>query len=157
MRANGLGAAVFGADPDEVIATITAAVGPPTRDSGWMDPLSLGSCPGTEVRSVQFGDLTLEFGDESVVLTGRPHFFAYGYGPPSGATVVPAGLAIDGGGTVGTTVAALRSAHPTVQLYPADVTAPASFAISDGLTGVLTGTADGDTISKVQGGIGCGE
>ena len=157
MRANGLGSVVFGTDPDTAIAAVTAVLGPPTLDSGWMDPLSLGSCPGTEVRSVQWGDLALHFGDESTVTTGRRHFFAYVDGPPAGATIVPAGLTIDGGGSVGTTVAALRGAHPAVQVYPADPTAPASFAISDGLTGVLTGTTDADTVTKVQGGIGCGE
>ncbi len=153
MRANGLGVAAFGSDPDQVIATVSAVLGPPTLDSGWMDPLSLGSCPGTEVRSVRFGDLVLDFADESTVLTGRRHFFAYSYGPATD----PTGLSIEGGGTLGTTVAALRAAHPSVQIYPADPTAPASFAISDGLTGALTGTADTDTVTKVQGGIGCGE
>ncbi len=153
LRANGLGIAAFGSDPDQVIATVSAVLGPPTLDSGWMDPLSLGSCPGTEVRSVRFGDLVLDFADESTVLTGRRHFFAYSYGP----TTDPAGLSIEGGGTLGTTVAGLRATHPSVQIYPADPTAPASFAISDGLTGALTGTADTDTVTKVQGGIGCGE
>ena len=54
-------------------------------------------------------------------------------------------------------MAELRAAHPAVQLYPADPTAPASFAIADGLTGQLTGTTDADTVTRVQGGIGCGE
>ena len=157
MRANGLGTVAFGTDPDTTIAAITAALGPPTLDTGWMDPLSLGSCPGTEVRSVQFGDLALHFGDESTVTIGRPHFFAYVDGPATGAPTDAGVLTIDGGGSVGTTVAALRAAHPALQVYPADPTAPASFAISDGLTGVLTGTTDGDTVTKVQGGIGCGE
>jgi hypothetical protein len=157
LRANGLGQVLFGTDPDTVIAAMTSEVGAPWRDTGWMDPLSLGSCPGTQVRTVQFGDLSLYFGDESRVATGRPHFFAYSFGPAAAATPEPAGLTIDGGGTIGTTVAALRADHAGLQLYPADPTAPASFAVADGLTGQLTGTTDADTVTRVQGGIGCGE
>ncbi|MFT3853275.1 MAG: hypothetical protein QM733_11125 [Ilumatobacteraceae bacterium] len=157
MRPSGLGTVMFGTAPDTVIAAVTDALGAATRDSGWTDPLSLGSCPGTKVRTVQWGDLSLYFGDESTVVTGRDHFFAYSYGPPAAATASPAGLTIDGGGTLGTTVAALRSAHPSVQLYPADPTAPASFAISDGLTGQLSGVAETDVVTRIQGGIGCGE
>lgn len=157
LRPSGLGTVMFGSAPDTVIAAVTDDLGAPTRDSGWTDPLSLGSCPGTKVRTVQWGDLSLYFGDESTVVTGRDHFFAYSYGPSAAAAASPAGLTIDGGGTLGTTVAQLRTAHPSVQLYPADLTAPASFAISDGLTGQLSGVADTDVVTRIQGGIGCGE
>ena len=50
LRANGLGDAVFGADPDGVIAYVTSIIGPSTVDTGWVDPLSVGACPGTEFR-----------------------------------------------------------------------------------------------------------
>src|SRR4051812_13895307 len=42
LRANGLGTVLFGSEPDTVVAAITADLGAPTRDTGWMDPLSLG-------------------------------------------------------------------------------------------------------------------
>ena len=157
LRASGIGTVMFGTDPDTVIAAVSDDLGAPTRDSGWSDPLSLGSCPGTKVRTVQWDDLSLYFGDESTVVNGRDHFFAYSYGPPAASAAQPPGLTIDGGGTIGTTVAALRVDHPSVQVYPADPTAPSSFAITNGLTGQLSGTTDADTVTRIQGGIGCGE
>jgi cell wall-associated NlpC family hydrolase len=157
LRDNGLGNAAFGADPDGVIDFVTGYIGKPTVDSGWVDPLSLGSCPGTEVRTVSWGDLDLYFGDESKVVVGRPHFFAYSYGPPFGATIEPAGLLTAGGIGVGSTVAQLKAAYPAVTINPSDATAPASFMISPALTGQLTGVDDASTVTAVSGGFGCGE
>jgi hypothetical protein len=157
LRDNGLGDAAFGADPDGVIDFVTAFIGPPTVDSGWMDPLSLGSCPGTEVRTVSWGDLNLYFGDESKVVVGRRHFFAYGYGPPFGTTINPAGLQTDRAIGVGSTVAQVEAAYPDVVVNPAEATAPASFQISPALTGQLSGVDDAATVTEVSGGFGCGE
>ncbi|MEO5901616.1 MAG: hypothetical protein ABIR68_16030 [Ilumatobacteraceae bacterium] len=158
LRDNSLGDAVFGSDPDGVVATLTGVIGPPTLDSGWMDPLSLGSCPGTEVRTVTWGDLVLFFSDESRVVTGRRHFFAYTYGPaPGGAAVDPAGLQTDAGIGIGSTVAQLRAAYPNVVVTPADPTAPASFQASPALTGLLTSDQETGTVTEVSGGFGCGE
>ena len=82
LRTNGVGDAAFGADADEVVAYVNSILGAPTADSGWADPFStFGVCPGTEVRGVTWGDLTLLFSDESVVASGRRHFFTYSYGP----------------------------------------------------------------------------
>jgi len=157
LRDNGLGNAAFGADPDGVIDFVTGYIGTPTVDSGWMDPLSLGSCPGTEVRTVSWGDLNLYFGDESKVVIGRRHFFAYSYGPAFGATIEPAGLQTDGAIGIGSTVAQLKTAYPAVVINPAEATAPASFQISPALTGQLSGEDDAGTITAVSGGFGCGE
>jgi len=158
LRDNGLGDAAFGADPERVVATVTGVIGPPTRDSGWMDPLSLGSCPGTEVRTVTWGDLVLFFSDESRVVTGRRHFFAYTYGPaPAGSTVAPAGLQTDAGIGIGSTVTELRAAYPNVVVTPADPVAPAGFQASPALTGLLTSDQETATVTEVSGGLGCGE
>jgi hypothetical protein len=157
LRDNGLGNAAFGADPDGVIDFVIGYIGKPTVDSGWMDPLSLGSCPGTEVRTVSWGDLNLYFGDESKVMIGRRHFFAYSYGQAFGPTIDPAGLQTDGGIGIGSTVAQLKIAYPAVVINPAEATAPASFQISPALTGQLTADDDAGTISAVSGGFGCGE
>ena len=106
---------------------------------------------------MHWGDLCCYFGDESTVVSGRQHFFAYSYGPPAAAAVTPAGLSIDGGGTVGTTVAALRAAHPAVQVFPADPPRRRASPSPTVSPGSSPGTTDTDTVTKVQGGIGCGE
>jgi hypothetical protein len=157
LRDNGLGSAAFGADPDGVIDYVSSIVGKPTVDSGWIDPLSLGACPGTEIRTVTYGDLQLFFSDESTVASGRRHFFSYVYGPPFGATINPAGLATDAGISVGSAVLELRNTYPAAEVFPGDATSPATFSITAGLTGLLTAAEDTGTITEVQGGFGCGE
>lgn len=157
LRADALGDAVFGADPESVIDYVRSILGPPTADSGWADPFSaFGVCPGTEVRGVTWDDLTLLFSDDTPVLSGRRHFFSYVYGPAFGATIEPVGMRTDLGIGVGSTVGELRFTYPDVQLNEADFAGP-WFAIEDQLTGGITGTADTDVVISVVGGYPCGE
>src|SRR4051812_21944973 len=65
LRANGLGDAAFGVDPDGTVAYVSSIIGKPTVDTGWVDPLSVGACPGTELRQVTWNDLVLQFTDQS--------------------------------------------------------------------------------------------
>ena len=157
LRDDGLGDALFGTDPEAVIDYVTAIVGRPTADSGWADPFQFGVCPGTEVRSVAWGDLTLMFSDKSVVLTGRRHFFTWTYGPAFGPAIDPGGMITDAGLGVGATVAQLRTAYPDIRINPADEILGPWFAISDEFTGLLTGTSDTDVVTAFTGGIPCGE
>ena len=153
----GLGDAAFGADPDEVVSYVRSILGPPTNDSGWVDPLqTFGVCPGNEVRGVTWDDLQLLFSDESIVLKGRRHFFNYVYGPASGSTVQPEGMRTATGVGIGSTIADLRAAYPNVQVYPEEIFGP-YFVINENFTGFLTGVADTDTIISFIGGLGCGE
>jgi len=157
LRDDGLGDALFGTDPEEVVRYVQAVLGPPTADSGWADPFSaFGVCPGTEVRGVTWGDLTLLFSDESTVSGGRRHFFNYSYGPPFGVSIQPAGMRTITGIGIGSTVAELRAAFPTVRVFPPDIS-DAYFVVDENFTGFLSGTADADTVRSVIGGIGCGE
>lgn len=157
LRDDGLGDADFGDDPDSVIQYITAIIGKPTADSGWADPLqSFGICPGTEVRGVTWGDLQLLFSDESIVASGRRHFFNYVYGPAYGDAITPAGMRTSTGIGVGTQVADLRAAYPDVQVYPEDIYGP-YFVVDPNMSGFLTGVTDTDTIISFIGGIGCGD
>jgi hypothetical protein len=157
LRTNGLGDAAFGADPDGVVAYVSSIIGPATVDSGWVDPLAVGQCPGTELRQVMWADLTLFFSDSSNVTTGRRHFFSYQYGASLGASIVPAGLKTDAGIGVGSTVADLTGTYPTVAVKPADAFGGANFTINDGLVGFLTGVNPTDTVTSILGGQGCGE
>ncbi|HEY7626711.1 MAG TPA: hypothetical protein VH761_06575 [Ilumatobacteraceae bacterium] len=160
MRANSLGDAAFGADPDGVVAYVSAIIGPPTVDSGWVDPLAVGACPGTSpegFRQVIWGDLILQFSDESSVTSGRRHFFSYVYGPPLGSEIAPAGLKTDAGIGVGSTVAELTGTYPGVIINPGDEFGGPNFKVNDNLVGFLSGVEATDTVTSVLGGQGCGE
>ncbi|MEP7201264.1 MAG: hypothetical protein ABI894_01575 [Ilumatobacteraceae bacterium] len=159
LRANGLGDAAFGADPEGVIAYVTSIIGQPTVDTGWVDPLSIGACPGTEFRQVYWADLTLQFSDDSAVTSGRRHFFSYVYGPSfvQGQPIAPAGLKTEAGVGVGSTVAELTGTYPTAVVSPGDDFGGPHFSINDSLFGFLTGVNPTDTVTSILGGQGCGE
>jgi hypothetical protein len=155
LSASGLGDALFDADADGVVDYVNSILGIPTTDSGWVDATANGiGCPGTEIRFVDWNDLSLFFTDDT---TAVRHFAAYTYGPAFGATISPYGLATDAGIGVGSTVAELRAAYPAVNVAPEDEFSGPSFEIEVGLRGVLTGTADTDIILSFVGGFGCGE
>jgi hypothetical protein len=157
LRPNSLGEAAFGADPEGVIAYVSSIIGPLTVDSGWVDPLSVGACPGTEFRQVFWGDLVLQFSDESAVTSSRRHFFSYVYGPSFGTAIAPAGLKTDAGIGVGSTVAELTGTYPSAVVNPGDDFGGPNFFINEGLVGFLTGVNPTDTVTSVLGGQGCGE
>jgi hypothetical protein len=157
LRANGLGDAAFGADPDGVIAYVSSIIGASTVDTGWVDPLSVGACPGTELRQVFWGDLTLQFSNESSVTSGRRHFFSYVYGPTFGTQIAPAGLKTEAGIGVGSTVAELTGTYPSVVINPGDDFGGPNYFINEGLAGFLTGVNPTDMVQSVLGGQGCGE
>ena len=159
LRADGLGEAVFGTDPDSVVAYMTALIGPPSSDSGWVTaPTSpFGVCPGTEVRGVTWGDLRLLFGDSSDVTLGRRHFFHYEYGPAASAAVVPVGMVSATGVGIGTALTQLFSTHPEAEVFPADEIGGPYFVLGDGLAGLLSGTESTAVVQLIAGGVGCGE
>lgn len=154
----GLGEALFGTDPTEVVSYVSSILGKPTADSGWADPVTLfGVCPGNEARTVTWGDLTMLFSDDTPVQPGRRHFFSYVIGPPLGSTVQPAGMRTPEGIGVGSTVGELRFTYPNVELYQDDTSAAAEFAVPDGVTGFLSGTADTDLVRAIVGGTACAD
>lgn len=164
LMSTGLGDALFGASADGVVTYVTAILGAPTADTGWVDPVATGSsCMGTEVRSVSWHDLSLFFSDESLEATGYRHFASYTYGPPAGTVLDPEGLRtkVEGddamGVTVGDSVSALLAAHPRATLAPEDELSGASFYIEEGLSGFITGVGADDRITSFVGGFGCGE
>lgn len=159
LSAQGLGDALFGADADSVIDYVRTIVGPSTNDSGWVDPIEIGAaCPGTQVRFVDWNDLSLFFTDESPAASGLRHFAAYTYGPAlDGTTIRPFGLTTDAGVGIGATVEFLKATYPKALVNPEDEISGPSFFIEDGLSGFLTGATNADTIISFVGGFGCGE
>ncbi len=117
----------------------------------------MGACPGTEFRQVFWGDLVLQFSDESGVTSGRRHFFSYVYGPSFGAAIAPAGLKTDAGIGIGSTVAELMGTYPTAVVNPGDDFGGPNFFINEGLVGFLSGVEPTATVTSVLGGHGCGE
>lgn len=71
VAADGLGDALFGAEPEQVISYVTAVIGPPSDDSGWIDAnTDFPACPGNELRIVRWDDLRLLF--SRVAVRHRP-------------------------------------------------------------------------------------
>ncbi|NQY55207.1 MAG: hypothetical protein HRT86_01790 [Ilumatobacteraceae bacterium] len=157
LTPSGVGAAEFGADPDGVIGYVSSFLGDPTNDTGWIDPLSIGACAGTEIRLVSWGTLTLQFGDASNVVQGRRHLYAYQYGVDGEVGAPPVGLATPEGVTVGSSVFDLGAAYPGVVLNPEDDFVAPNFYVNDNLRGFLTGLNDDAVVTVILGGIGCGE
>jgi hypothetical protein len=153
----GIGSAEFGAEPEAVIGYISSFLGPPTEDTGWVDPFTICTISGNELRLVSWGSLTLTFGDVSTVLQERRHLIAYAYGFNDQIGVPPVGLVTDRGITVGSRVIDLLGAYPGVILNPEDDFFSPNFRVNDNLRGFLTGLADDDTVTVILGGIGCGE
>jgi hypothetical protein len=154
---DGLGIAALGAAADDAIAAVTAVLGQPDEDSGWVDPLTIGACAGDEARYVAWGSLYLYFSNRSAFVDGDRHFFGYSYGSVGDLEAIPEGLATPEGIGLGTTVAFLRAAYHDVIIEAGEegLLAP-SFYVDDTLSGRLTGTADDDLVTVIIGGDPCG-
>jgi hypothetical protein len=155
LQRNGFSTVEFGTGADEAVAEVSQSLGAPSEDTGWVDPLSISSCAGTTVRRVTWGDLSLLLGDQSPVASGTRHFFAWSYGDVSGPG--QPGFATPEGIGPGDSVAELRAAYPGVVVSPGEEgLIDATFYVDDGLSGVLTGDDDGDSVSVIFGGQFCG-
>jgi hypothetical protein len=157
LSGEGIGSAEFGSEPEAVISYVGSFLGAPTNDSGWIDPLSVGACPGTEIRFVDWGTLSLVFGDASQVMQGRRHFFAYYYGSAGEIGGAPTGLATERGITSGSRVIDVIGAYPGVSINPEDDVSAPFFYVNDNLRGFVTGVEDDSTVTVILGGIGCSE
>lgn len=162
LSVEGVGAAVFSAEPDGVIAYLNTIVGPPTGDTGWVDPFEISACSGTELRVVTWGGLQLTFGDFSPVLEGRRHFFSFRYGTYDydGSVVTPGdetppGLITSRGVGLGTTLVDVEAAYPGLEINPSDPFVPDNFVVNDNLRGFLSGLGDDATVVALIGGADC--
>ena len=156
LSGDGIGTAGFGAEPDGVISYLSSYLGEPTNDTGWVDPLTIGICSGSELRRVSWGVLTLLFGDVSSVVQGRRHFFGYTYGDEREIGAAPAGLTTSRGVMIGSRVVDVTAAYPAVQILPEDDFTPPFFIVNDSLRGFLTGVDDAATVTAIIGGDDCG-
>ncbi|MCH1490815.1 MAG: hypothetical protein L7T83_10420 [Ilumatobacteraceae bacterium] len=158
LTAGGLGEAAFGSEPDAIISYVSSILGSPTEDSDWTTPETF-LCAGTVVREVNWGVLSLMFGDESSSASGRPHFMSYTYGLIDRLGDEPQGLVTSEGLTISNTVATLLD-RTDAQLDEGDeeLDIPPSFFYDREpfpVTGLLSGTSDEDVVLVILGGSGC--
>ncbi len=153
----------FGTEAGEAVTTITAVLGEPDEDSGWIPSFSgFGNCPGEQVRGLRWATMWLLMtdGDTEWRSDESPHFFAYlnsvFYG--DGQSL---GLVTDEGIGLGDPVTTLESAYGAEVLITFDeliegfifnIEVPEPGRLGGG----LTGDGDDDLITSVDGGQGCG-
>lgn len=158
LRGDGFATVTFGTPADAAIAAISERLGAPSDDTGWIDPLSISTCPGTQLRRVSWGGvLSMLFGDESPFTQGTPHFFAWSYGDVGGVGGEPAGLVTPEQIGLGATLTELRTAYPYVSVAPGDEGLfETGFYVEDNFGGVLTGETDADIVTVLTAGQYCG-
>jgi hypothetical protein len=159
LTGEGLGSAVFGADPEGVIDYVSSILGGNTADTGWVAPDSFAVCDGSIARRVDWGTLSLLFTDLSPIANGRRHFIGYEYGRVGEIGDEPVGLRTPGGITLGSRVVDLLAEFPdaAVNAGDAEVGIPDNFYVSNVFYGLLTGTTAEDYVTVLFGGYGCGE
>ena len=157
----------FGTTFEQAQPALESALGPPSTDTGVVESFGLyGTCPGTQLRALEYGGgaLQLLFGD---VDGGTLTLYQWALTGEGASSRVPRASALIGNAAtfefgVGTTVAALQegAAPASLEVSPGDEVFPASFRLQDqssGFFGYLTGPGPSDTATFVQGGQGCGE
>lgn len=162
----------FGNDDDDAIAILSASLGAPASDSGWLDSATdgwaqFGVCPSPNVRGVSWGeggDVSLQVlftdGDTDFWIGGVEHFFAFYYSDSS----APLGLTTPEGIGVGSSLGQLKATYdPSKIVIDEAFFDPSlgfwSYDLMDwtGMWGYATGQADVHVITSINGGQGCGE
>ncbi len=159
LRGDGIGSAVFGAEPEGVIDYVSSLLGGNTADTGWVDNFAFAACDGTTARRVDWGSLSLLFGDLSDVASGRLHFLGWEYGRIGDIGDEPVGLRTPGGTSLATRVVDLLAEFPDASVNPGavDLNSPPNFYVSNNFRGLLTGVTNDDVVTVMFGGYGCGE
>src|SRR3546814_16523174 len=98
-RGDGLGVVSLGSEPDAAVSAVTAALGDPSLDTGWESSFgTYGTCPGTEVRAVEWGGMVLLFTDGPTDFGSTPHLFDWRHG--STTPLMASGAGSGAGGRV---------------------------------------------------------
>ena len=170
LRGDGIGAFIFGAAPDPVIAGLTLRWGPPDGDSGWIAAASspYGACPGTVVRDVNWRGFSVLFSDGATPRgrAGTRHFFTWVYqvddpahpAPDRGGNRPP--LKTPAGVSVGATVQVFQAAYgEALELFDEPPGGP-QFGVQTaegGLFGSVTSLEPAGVVRSIVSGGGCGE
>jgi hypothetical protein len=153
LRGDGLGVTTLGAAPDDAVAAVTAALGEPTTDTGWQPSFSsYGTCPGEQIRGVEWDHLVLLFTDGETSYGRGQHLFSWRItgSPPALGTATGFGYRA--------TAADAEELYPdAVEVVPADDPFPAFLQIAaDGGT-ITAYLDDADVVTNLEAGTACGE
>lgn len=152
LRGDGLGVVQLGADPETAIAVVSAELGAPSVDTGWESSFSsYGTCPGESIRGVEWDHLVLLFTDGDTAYGRGEHLFTWRL------TGAPPALGTARGLGYRATVADAEELYPgDVEITEADEPFPGFVQVAaEG--GIITGYLDGEVITNLEGGTGCGE
>jgi len=153
LRGDGLGVVALGAPPDEAVDALTEALGAPTRDTGWEPAFSeYGTCPGEQIRGVEWDHLVLLFTDGETELGEGEHLFAWRI------TGAPPAVGTANGFGFGATAADAEELYPgQVEIVPAEDPFPA-FLQLEAEGGTITAYLDeDDVVTNLEAGVPCGE
>ena len=116
LRGDGLGVVALGAAPDAAIAAVSAELGEPSVDTGWEPSFSTyGTCPGEQIRGVEWDGLVLLFTDGDTAEGTGEHLFTWRVtgAPPAVSTAMGLGF--------GATAADAEDLYPgEVETVPAE-------------------------------------
>ena len=132
LAGDGLGLVSFGTDVQSALGVLTAALGQPVADSGWIDTFSIyGDCPGSRLRAVEWPGVLALFGDAEDGYqhrdAGDEHFMTWrlgAFGPD------PYMLGTAEGIGVGATRTQVAEAYPAATFRPATAGEPASVVLT---------------------------
>ncbi len=153
LRGDGLGVVGFGASPEDAVTAVSAELGEPTVDTGWESSFSsYGTCPGEQIRGVEWGGLVLLFTDGTTDHGSGEHLFTWRV-----TSATPPIATVEGLGYGATGSDAEELYEGTVERVPAEDPFPAFLRIA-GEGGQITAYLDDtDTITNLEAGTGCGE
>lgn len=161
LRPDGVGDIYFGTGADATLDSVSAILGPPSSDTGWLDPTQVPSaCAGVVIRFVDWGSLQvfLTEGPTDWAPAGTRHFAAYAHSPQVGEPVWD--LRTGRGLGVGTSVGDLRALYGEVAVSTDPLFGPFFEIDVPGagyLWGEITGVDATDTVKSISGGRSCAE
>lgn len=153
LRGDGLGIAVLGATPEPAIAAVTAALGEPTTDTGWqVSSSSYGTCPGDQIRGVEWNHLVLLFTDGQTRYGSGEHLFAWRI------TGAPPALGTATGFGYHATAADADELYPgAVEVVPPDDPFPGFLQVTAEGGTITAYLDDADVVTNLEAGAPCGE
>lgn len=153
LRGDGLGVVALGATPEAAVAAVSADLGEPTVDTGWEPSFgTYGTCPGEQIRGVEWGGLALLFTDGATQYGSGQHLFTWrvSSAPPAVSTAKGLGY--------GATAVDADELYPgMVATTPAQDPFPAFLQITAEGGQITAYLDDNETITNLEAGIPCGE
>ena len=153
LNGKGVDDVKFGDDLNAVKETLVAKHGEPDQDSGWNDQQSPCEGLGTKVRSLVWGDLSLEFsnGPTEYGPANSEHLIAYfSADDVNGSGVV----APDGQPLIDQTIAQLKARFPKATFTMNEIAGP-EYRLPGDILGSVRGLADTDTVQTFRAGLIC--